>query len=476
LVVNSEESLKMTSEGYREQSLAKAKAIAEQEGEAKPKPDIEMSFIKLADGTLAEEIRNPLTGKVAFAVYRNGVITYEDSLTVEGKTYKPVDNDIVKQGGVLLSSEAVNYGTLAELLEDIRLFIHKWVDVSPQFEKLACYYALLTWVYDAFTVLPYLRFLSQWSTGKTRAKITIGVLCYKPLSTSGASTNSPIFRMLELFAGTMLIDEADITKSDESAEFIKILNTGYEKGSPLWRSERGKGDKFEVRAYPTYCPKILASRKKFQDAALESRFLTEEMNRSFDKARIPLNLLPEFWDEALAIRNKCLFFRLTKLLGIKPVAAYAQDGIEPRVSQMLSSLLQVMESDEDKAELIERARAYTQIIQEDRGGSQLGELVAVLFDFIDEHKELTIKAICQEVNDRAGGGKGEEWSPRRTAALAKTLGLKVKRMGKGSIIDIKASERAMELLRRQYKIDKTIEDEVKPVGKVKEHLKRLGSA
>lgn len=66
---------------------------------------------------------------------------------------------------------------------------------SPKAETLkaargaiAAHYVLLTWVYDAFSDLAYLRFRGDFGTGKTRALLTIGSLCYKPFFASGAST------------------------------------------------------------------------------------------------------------------------------------------------------------------------------------------------------------------------------------------------------------------------------------------------
>jgi hypothetical protein len=62
--------------------------------------------------------------------------------------------------------------------------------VIGNFRKIATYYILLTWVYDAFNELPYLRLRGDFGSGKTRALIVIGSLCYKSFFASGASTVS----------------------------------------------------------------------------------------------------------------------------------------------------------------------------------------------------------------------------------------------------------------------------------------------
>ena len=67
--------------------------------------------------------------------------------------------------------------------------------------------------------------------------MTVGSLCYKPIFASGASTVSPLFRTLDLFRGTLVIDEGDFRFSDEKAEVIKILNNGNARGFPVPRTE-----------------------------------------------------------------------------------------------------------------------------------------------------------------------------------------------------------------------------------------------
>ncbi|MDR3405955.1 MAG: hypothetical protein P4L99_25945, partial [Chthoniobacter sp.] len=89
---------------------------------------------------------------------------------------------------VLLPSDIGDLRDKREVLEEVRAFIHRYVDLPPTFEAIAVHYVLLTWVYDAFSDLPYLRFRGDFGTGKTRALLTIGSLCYKPFFASGASS------------------------------------------------------------------------------------------------------------------------------------------------------------------------------------------------------------------------------------------------------------------------------------------------
>src|SRR5207249_10312756 len=121
-------------------------------------------------------------------------------------------------------------------------------------------YVLLTWIYDAFNELPYLRARGDYGSGKTRLLLTVGSICYKPIFASGASTVSPLFRIIDAFRGTLIIDEGDFRMSDEKAEGVEILNNGNGRGFPVLRSEASKNREFNPRAYSVFGPKLVATR------------------------------------------------------------------------------------------------------------------------------------------------------------------------------------------------------------------------
>jgi hypothetical protein len=234
----------------------------------------------LGDGTILETVVDPEAKRTSFVLAKDGDWRSADSVPTDSSArlvpYSP-RNNLLAHEVVLLPSEPEEYGSEDALLPEIESFIHRYVDVSPLFEKIACYYVLLTWVYDDFNELPYLRLRGEPGSGKTRFLLTVGSLCYKPIFASGASTVSPLFRILDSFRGTLVIDEGDFRLSDERAEIVKILNNGNAKGFPVLRSEAtGNRGEFNPRAYEMYGPKLIATRGYFEDRALESRCLTEE--------------------------------------------------------------------------------------------------------------------------------------------------------------------------------------------------------
>src|SRR5881398_2663732 len=189
----------------------------------------------LPDGSFAEMIYRPEENRTLFCVSKDGDIRYEPSLLINGQRLTPYSprNNLLINEVVLFPSEATEYGSEQKLIEEIRAFIHRYVDVSQLFEQIASYYVLFSWVYDSFNELPYLRLRGDAGSGKTRFLLTVGSLCYKPIFASGASTVSPLFRILDSMRGTLIVDEGDFRFSDEKAELVKILNNGNGRGFPV---------------------------------------------------------------------------------------------------------------------------------------------------------------------------------------------------------------------------------------------------
>src|SRR6516165_9780150 len=258
----------------------------------------------LSDGTLIELQYDPEARTTAFVVWAGGHWSIEREVTIAGERLVPFSprNNLISNEAVLLPSRPQEYGSEHELVGSIQAHIHRYADLSSSFERVATHYVFLTWVYDAFNDLPYLRFRGDFGTGKTRALLTIGSICYKPFFASGASTISPIFHTLDAFRGTLIFDEADFRFSDERSEMVKILNNGNVRGMPVLRTMINHKKEFNPRAFQVFGPKIVATRGHYDDTGLESRFITEDMGARPLRSDVPINLPDTFKAEARVLR------------------------------------------------------------------------------------------------------------------------------------------------------------------------------
>jgi hypothetical protein len=388
----------------------------------------------LPDGAIVEMVYDPEARATAFIVGRDGTWTREASVVLGPERrlvpYSP-ENNLLRNGVVLFASAPEEYGTERDLVAAIRAFLHRYVDVSPRFETIASYYVLLSWVYDGFNELPYLRVRGDYGSGKTRALLTIGSLCYKPIFASGASTVSPLFRLLDTFRGTLVIDEGDFRMSDEKAEVVKILNNGNARGFPVLRSEvTGKKGEFDPRAYQVFGPKLIASRGFFDDKALESRFITEEMGERRLRDDIPINLPRTHAEEALRLRNRLLLFRLRHLGRAVPTEALVDRTIEPRLNQVYVPLLAVVEDETVRAELRAMARRTHEDLIADRTMETEAHILEIIMELVTdpETPQVAIAEITRRFTDRHGEDYERKITTRWIGSLVRRkLGLKAQK-------------------------------------------------
>lgn len=359
----------------------------------------------LPDGSLAEAILRPDEQRTVFCVWKDGNVRYADKLMDGEDTLLPYSarNNLIRNEVVRLPSQPVTYESVGALLSEIRTFIHRFVDVGPVFEAVATHYVLLTWVHDAFNELPYLRVIGEPGSGKTRFLLTVGSLCYKPIFASGASSVSPIFRMLDGIGGTLIIDEGDFRASDERAEIVKILNNGHARGFPVLRSELSPSGEYNPKAYRVFGPKIIATRGFFQDRALESRCITEELGQKRLRDDVPINLPPSHKIQSLMLRNKLLAFRFENLGKAHLAESVVDRSLEPRLNQVFAPLLSLVQDESTRLELQGLARRYNEALLVERGMDTEAQVLEIIRDMLVQGTgRLPIKDIATWFADRYG--------------------------------------------------------------------------
>lgn len=294
----------------------------------------------------------------------------------------------------------------SELVQEVQALIHKYIDVSEFMERLASYYVLLTWFYDAFKIVPYLRFRGDWGTGKSRAVKVVGALCFRPMKSSGASSDAALFRMMDTWRGSLLFEEGDLDNSDYAQTKIKILNQGYDADQAFILRCADKARDFETEAFYCFGPKLMAMRGEFEDQALESRCYTEEMQET-TRDDIQKHLPSEFWEmEAPDLRSKLLAYRLAHWQPVIEVDENAlQVQVAARLVQISLPLFAVIRDEKMREEFREFVRAYHQRDIERLGltlASKVLEALVVQWA-LDVHlperkRDTTMRTICRRTN------------------------------------------------------------------------------
>jgi hypothetical protein len=408
------------------------------EGVNRPEPEKKVSVVPTAsavlpDRQLVEMVYDPVERKTRFVTGTAEAWGYEENILLTPQErivpYSPTNN-LIKHNVVLFPSEPTEYGTEAELVARIRDFVRRHVEVSEEFEEVATYYVLFTWLYDAFDEVPYVRVRGGYGSGKTRFLLTVGSICYKPIFASAASTVSPLFRLLDGFRGTLVLDEGDFRYSDEKSEVVKILNNGNARGFPVLRTEVSRQREFDPRAYHVFGPKIVATRGFFQDRALESRCLTEDMRGGSIRSEIPLNLDETFREEARLIRNQLLLYRLRNFKNARRPGRAGDRDLEPRLTQIFGPLLSIIDDSSARERLVGVLGKYNEDLAEERQESAEAQVLTVIRDLVSRGPDarLAIADIAREFAFRYGSEYEKRVTPRWVGSIVRRrLGLHASR-------------------------------------------------
>jgi hypothetical protein len=368
----------------------------------------------MTNGGILETLYDPVEKRTSFCLAREDQWKVVSEIVIDRQKYLPYspENNLIQHSTVLFPSAVEEYGSGYELVAEIRAFIHRYVDLTPLFEEVASYYVLFTWLYDSFNELPYLRALGDYGSGKTRFLLTVGSVCYRPIFASGASTVSPLFRILDAFKGTLIIDEADLRWSDERADLVKILNNGNARGFPVLRTESSPTRELNPVAYAVFGPKLVATRGEFSDRALESRFLTERMGIRPLRSDVPINLSRSHWEEARTLRNKLLRFRIRNRDRVGAPDRFVDKHVEPRLNQIFAPLLSVIEDATTRDRVWSLIRQYNRAAVTDRGMTAEAQVLEVIRELCRESKPLSIKVICERFADRHEADYQRKITPR----------------------------------------------------------------
>lgn len=391
------------------------------------------SFI-VADGIIYEQVYDEKTQTSVFAKFDKNTVSIVESFSYLNKIWKPFSNKIVFDKVVKFPSHPAAYKNAQELYQEIRAFIHTYVDIPEIYEKLTAYYVLFTWVFDKLPVCPYLAAIGPSNTGKTRLTDVVGAICYKPFQTSGSISAASVFRIVDQFKGTLILNEFDHVGQFNS-EIVVVFNNGYEPGHPAVRVE-GDQKKHTV-TYQTWCPKILSARKRKSDWAFESRLISVSMRKT-KRTDIPTFLLEDFNKKAMELKNKLLMFRFRSYFN--PVRFHDElfKNISGRLRQTLLALSAIIQ---DK-EFLQELDSFATELNNDLKQTQELDIEAVTYQALqscwsDRNERPQLKEITAKVRESMGT---EKITPKAVGQVIRDeLGMATRRMGGGYVVMIQKS-------------------------------------
>ena len=395
----------------------------------------------------------------------------------------------------MFSSDLGTLKSTRELVAFVELFIRQsYLLEYRNMAKVMAYYVMLTWVYDSFNALPYLRAMGEPGAGKSELMKRVGFVCYRMMTASGASSASSFFRATEKYQGTVFIDEADLHEGgDMTNDLVKFLNLGAMKGNPIWRTvEVMKPDGsrvFEPDTFRTFCPKLIAMRKEFKDDAVATRCITVKLQprEAFElkAAGVRLHIDEEFRRKALALRNLLLRWRMETW---QPEILINEDDIDMEISSRLNqvtiALLAIAKDDPElKAEIRRFLREYYAELTLSKSmtiAARVVEAIWKIYKYPDLrllmlHKDEAgleymmvgdVKKIANEIMDEMNSSGDDEEADEDKKDKRRKKGDELTARGVGSIV---RNELQLKVGRRRMSGFPVIWDEIRMTGLAKRY-------
>lgn len=178
-----------------------------------------------------------------------------------------------------------------KMLDAITAKLFRYMAMPFDLALTAALWAIFTHLHDGFWISPILTIMSpEKRCGKTHLLTLVQGLTTRPLPSANL-TPASLFRVVELYKPTLLIDEADtfIRKDDDGLR--GILNSGHLRSSA--QIMRTAGDDHEPRLFSTWAPKAIACIRQLPDT-IEDRSIVLRLRR-----RAPGDVIADFPSESI---------------------------------------------------------------------------------------------------------------------------------------------------------------------------------
>jgi len=213
-----------------------------------------------------------------------------------------------------------------QLLEDLERALTRHLVLPEGASTAIALWTVNAHAHEASEIAPYLGVTSPVKRcGKTTLFQVLSVLVPRPLFTSNI-TPAAVFRSVEAFEPTLLIDEAD-TFLALSDEMRGILNAGHSRVTAY--VVRTVGDEHEPRRFSTWCPKAIGLIGKLP-STLEDRSIEIRMRRRAKTEQVER-------------------FREKKLVALKPLGRRAARWATDNLAELRAADPEVPEELDDRA-------------------------------------------------------------------------------------------------------------------------------
>ena len=173
-----------------------------------------------------------------------------------------------------------------ELVTALCSHIHKYVVLGVHQATAMAFWILHTWLLDQFRISPRLGITSPTKgCGKTTVLELLSMLVKRPKQ-AGSISPPALFRAIEQFQPTMLLDENE-KYMEAGSDYHALLNEGHRRGATVLRV---LGEKLELREFSVFGPVAYAHNGKIPDDLQQRSIINELQRRRADEPVSELQL------------------------------------------------------------------------------------------------------------------------------------------------------------------------------------------
>lgn len=266
------------------------------------------------------ETTTTLTGTTEYSVYsempdKTWQLTTEQSF----EAYIPMPAD---KNPLTTPHEPVEYESEQTLWNEVKGYVYKHVDlIDERAYDVLTGWIFASWIGELFDSVAYLGFFGRESVGKSRALEVLNELCFRAWHTTGLTT-ATLFRLVERFTPTLLLDESEFLNTQERRELISLLNAGQRRGIKI---PRMKEDLSDVEFFSVFCPKALGGTQQLKKTTT-SRMITFTMTRN--TRPVPKKIDRE---TGATLRSTLLMWRFRKLSQLRDNMTFKERVNNPEI-------------------------------------------------------------------------------------------------------------------------------------------------
>jgi hypothetical protein len=273
----------------------------------------------------------PSNGDVSDWLARGGTREELERLAAEAPEWRPS------------TSLEIAGGPLSKLLDEITVFVCRFVVLTRAQADLIATWVLHTWAISAAEVTLFLSITSaEMRSGKTRLLEVLELLVRRPWRAVFPS-EAVLYRKIELECPTLLLDEVDAVfgakaKATEHEALRSLLNAGNRRGASVDRCV-GKGD-IRLQQFSVFCPRALAGIGRLP-ATVADRSLPIRLKRRLRSEEVERFRFRDAVPEAEGLRQRAEAWAGAAVERLRAMRPHVPDALDDRQADGAEPILTI---------------------------------------------------------------------------------------------------------------------------------------